>query len=125
MVRLSALRAGRHLPPERVWYSLLLDSRTQGHSAAGRIRPTSRPGRFTPGERDPCTHWIGGRVGTRAVLDDVEKRKFLTLPGLELRPLGRPARSQSLYRLSYPDSNRHSCQRKVFYIQRDLLYGIL
>jgi hypothetical protein len=29
-------------------------------------------------------------------------RKFLTLPGLELRTLGRPARSQSLYRLRYP-----------------------
>jgi hypothetical protein len=27
----------------------------------------------------------------RAGLDDVEKRKFLTLPGLELRPLSRPA----------------------------------
>jgi hypothetical protein len=27
----------------------------------------------------------------RAGLDDLEKRKFLTLPGLELRPLGRPA----------------------------------
>jgi hypothetical protein len=25
-------------------------------------------------------------VGPRASLDDVEKRKFLTLPGLELRP---------------------------------------
>jgi hypothetical protein len=34
-------------------------------------------------------------------VDDVEKRKFLILPGLELRPLGRPARSQSLYRLRY------------------------
>jgi hypothetical protein len=39
----------------------------------------SRPGRFTPG-----THWIGGWVGRTAGLDDVEKRKFLTLPGLEL-----------------------------------------
>jgi hypothetical protein len=29
------------------------------------------------------------------------EEKFLTLPGLELRPLGRPARSQSLYRLRY------------------------
>jgi hypothetical protein len=28
-------------------------------------------------------------VGPRAVFDDVEKRKFLTLPGLELRPLSR------------------------------------
>jgi hypothetical protein len=38
-------------------------------------------------------------VGPRAGLDDVEKKKFLTLPGLELRPLGRPTRSQSLSRL--------------------------
>jgi hypothetical protein len=38
-------------------------------------------------------------VDPRASLDDVQKRKFLTLPELELRPLGRPARSQSLYRL--------------------------
>jgi hypothetical protein len=33
-----------------------------------------------------------------------EKWKFLTLPRLELRPLGRPAHSQSLYRLRYPGS---------------------
>jgi hypothetical protein len=32
----------------------------------------------------------------------MEKWKFLTLPGLELRPLGRAARSQSLHRLRYP-----------------------
>jgi hypothetical protein len=48
----------------------------------------SRPGRFTPG-----THWIGGWIDPRVGLDDVEKRKFLTLPRLELRPRGRPARS--------------------------------
>jgi hypothetical protein len=41
-------------------------------------------------------------VDPRGGLDDVEKRKFLTLPGLELRQLGRPARSQLLYRLRYP-----------------------
>jgi hypothetical protein len=35
----------------------------------------------------------------RAGLDEVEKRKFFTLPGLELRALGRQARSESLYRL--------------------------
>jgi hypothetical protein len=45
------------------------------------------------GERTPGTHWIGGWVDLRSGLDDVEKRKFLTLPGLELRPLGRPASS--------------------------------
>jgi hypothetical protein len=64
----------------------------------------SRPSRFTPGERAPGTHWVGGWVGPRASLDDVEKRKFLTLPGLELRLLGRPASNQSLYRLRYPGS---------------------
>jgi hypothetical protein len=62
----------------------------------------SRPGRFTPGERTPGTLWIGGWVGPRASLDDLEKGKFLILPGLELRLLGHPARSQLLYRLSYP-----------------------
>jgi hypothetical protein len=49
-------------------------------------------------------HWTGGWVDPRAGLDDAEKRKFLTLPGLEFRPLGRPAYSQSLYRLGYPGS---------------------
>jgi hypothetical protein len=61
---------------------------------------TSRPGRFTPG-----TRWIGGWVNPRAGLDDVDSRKFLTLPGLEPRTLSLPARSQSLYRLRYPGSS--------------------
>jgi hypothetical protein len=43
-------------------------------------------------------------VDPRAALDDLLKGKFLTLPGLELQPLSRPARSQSLYRLRYPGS---------------------
>jgi hypothetical protein len=59
----------------------------------------SHPCRFTTG-----INWIGSWVCPRAGLDDVEKRKFFTLPGLELRPLGRPARCQSLYRLRYPSS---------------------
>jgi hypothetical protein len=44
----------------------------------------SRPGRFPPGGRASGTHWIGGWVGPSTGLDDVEMRKFLTLPGLEL-----------------------------------------
>jgi hypothetical protein len=44
----------------------------------------SRSSRFTPGDRYPSTHCIGGWMGPRTGLDDVEKRKFLTLPGLEL-----------------------------------------
>jgi hypothetical protein len=47
----------------------------------------------------PGTHWIGGWVGPGVDLDDVEKRKLLTLLGLELRPLGLPERGQLLYRL--------------------------
>jgi hypothetical protein len=64
---------------------------------AGGEWSASRPDRFIPVERVSGTHWIGVRVDLRAGLDDVEKRTFLTLPGLELRPLSRPARSQSLY----------------------------
>jgi hypothetical protein len=52
------------------------------------------PGHFTPGERAHGTHLTGGWVGPRAGLDDMEKWKFLPPPGLKLRPLGRPARSQ-------------------------------
>jgi hypothetical protein len=36
----------------------------------------SRPGRFTPRERAPDTHWIGGWMGLRVVLDAVVKRKI-------------------------------------------------
>jgi hypothetical protein len=32
------------------------------------------------------TYWIGGLVDPRASLDDVDKRKFLTLSALELNP---------------------------------------
>jgi hypothetical protein len=64
----------------------------------------SRPGRFNPGDKAPGTHWIGGWVDPRAGLDEVKKRKFMTLPGLEFRPVHHPARSQLLYRLRYPGS---------------------
>jgi hypothetical protein len=36
----------------------------------------SRSGCFTPRERAPGTHWIGGWVGYRAGLDTVVKRKI-------------------------------------------------
>jgi hypothetical protein len=41
-------------------------------------------------------------VGTSDGLNDAGKRQFLTLAGLELRLLGRPARSQSLYTIPAP-----------------------
>jgi hypothetical protein len=46
---------------------------------AGGEWSASRPGRFTPG-----AHCIGGWVDSRAGLDNVEKKKFLTFPGREL-----------------------------------------
>jgi hypothetical protein len=36
----------------------------------------TRPGRFTPREGAPGTHWIGSWVGPRAILDAVVKRKI-------------------------------------------------
>jgi hypothetical protein len=36
----------------------------------------SRPGRFTQRERAPGTHWVGGWVGPRTVLDAVVKGKI-------------------------------------------------
>jgi hypothetical protein len=82
----------------------------------------SRSDRFTPGERALGTNWIEGWVGHRAGLDDVEKRKFLTLPGLELRPLGRPARSQSLYRLHYVIFYRECVKYSVVYKEDGLRF---
>jgi hypothetical protein len=48
-------------------------------------------------------------VDPRVGLDDMEKRKFLPPPALELRPLGCTARRQSPYRLSYFGSCSTKC----------------
>jgi hypothetical protein len=58
-----------------------------------------------PPAKEPRTHWIGGWVDPRTGVDDVERRQILLLPGLKLRPLGRPAHRQSLYRLRYSGSD--------------------
>jgi hypothetical protein len=62
-------------------------------------------------------------VDPRAGLDDVDKRKFLTLSGLEVPPFGRPARSQSLYRLSYPGSIDLSREIETLYLCQELNPG--
>jgi hypothetical protein len=59
-----------------------------------------------PRAKSPMSHWIEGWIDPSFGLEDLEKRKFLTLPGLELLPLGRPGHSQSLYRLRYPGSSQ-------------------
>jgi hypothetical protein len=62
-------------------------------------------------------------VDPRAGLDDVENRKFLTLPGLELLPLGRPVRSQSLYRLRCPGSMTLTGRCNRLHERLDVLKG--
>jgi hypothetical protein len=54
-------------------------------------------------EFDVCLKWIK-KTNSQASDPIMAKRKFLTLPGPELRPICRPARSQSLYRLRYRGS---------------------
>ena len=58
---------------------------------------TPRPGRFTP-RRETRYTFIGGWVGPRAGLDRCGKPH----PPTGIRSPDRPARSQSLYRLSSP-----------------------
>jgi hypothetical protein len=41
----------------------------------------------------PGIHCVGNWSGPRPCLDFMENEKFFTLPGLELRPFGRPVRS--------------------------------
>jgi hypothetical protein len=61
----------------------------------------SCPGRFTPRERAPGTHWIGVWVGSSAVLNEVVKRKIPSpRPGTKLWNPNHPVRSPALYRLS-------------------------
>jgi hypothetical protein len=101
-----------------VWSRIFLTSALVGGEWSA-----SRPGCFIPGERAPGTHWIGGWGGPRVSLDDLEKRKFLTLPGLELRPLGRLARSQSLYRLRHLGSRTLLCKEIIVTKSKEVKTG--
>jgi hypothetical protein len=68
----------------------------------------SSPSRFTPGERAPGTHWIGGWVGPRVGLDAMEKKKVCSCR--EPNP-DSPVRSPSLYRLSYTNRSMYRWQK--------------
>ena len=87
----------------------------------------SRPGRFLPRER-PGTHCTGGWVGHRAGLERAEN-----ISPTGIRSPDHPARSQSLYRLSYRSHrdvwrdvsfrcSNHNLFRNYFLISIMLLY---
>jgi hypothetical protein len=54
------------------------------------------------GPQYPLNRRLGGPQSLSERCGD--ENYLLLLPGIELRPLGRPARSQSTYRLNYPGS---------------------
>jgi hypothetical protein len=69
-----------------------------------------------PRRNSPFTHWIGGWVSPRTDLDNMEKRKISHLPVHELRPVGRPARSQSLHRLRYYIKQKRKATWNLFHM---------
>jgi hypothetical protein len=73
---------------ELMYRSMFLDLGT-----SWRLVISFTPQPLTPGERVPITDWIRGWLGPRIGLDDVKRRKILSLPGLKIRFLGCPAGS--------------------------------
>jgi hypothetical protein len=83
--------------------------------------PALRSGRFTPRERAPGTHWIGGWVGTRAVLDAVVKRKIPS-PRQESNPripIVQPVNNGTVHQLFIDFKKAYDS------IKREVLYNIL
>jgi hypothetical protein len=48
------------------------------------------PAALPPGKEPTGTHWIESWMDPRTGLDDVERRKILPLPGLEIQPVASP-----------------------------------
>jgi hypothetical protein len=96
---LSLLLTNSAIRREEIWQSGCIDPRFLDLGTSWRWMVRFTPGLLYPRGKSPGTHWVGGWV---AGLDDMEKRKFLTLPGLDC-----PARSQSVYRLRHPGSMTH------------------
>jgi hypothetical protein len=71
------------------------------------------PWPLNPRGKSPRYHWIGGWIGSRSDLDDVETRKILPLTGFELRTLVPPYCSSSLYRLCCAGSDLGTIAIKI------------
>jgi hypothetical protein len=93
------------------WPRHYLEVSSQVHASAA----------LTP-EKGLGTYWIGGWVDPRAGLDDIEDWQFFTLTRLEHRPLCRPGRSQSLYRLRYSGSRCHNVKENPWPVSASELY---
>jgi hypothetical protein len=95
----------RRIGGVEVYRHAFLTSALEGELSA------SCPSRCTGEERAPGTHWIGGWVSPRAGYGGgVEEKNSQPLPEIEPPNSDSPARSQSLYRFSYPGS-RHTAPR--------------
>jgi hypothetical protein len=77
------------------------------------------PAALHPEKQAHVTHWIGGGyVDPRVSLDEVEKRKLLTLPGFELRPrVVQPAASRYT-NYGLPAIYTERCKRHTFFKQK-------
>jgi hypothetical protein len=74
----------------------------------------SRPGRFTPGEENLGTNWIGGWVYPRAGLDDgVEEKILISYRDSNSHTSVVPARSQLLYRLIHSNKFQKSFSKRA------------
>jgi hypothetical protein len=85
-VKLSLCLTNQAQRHEGVWGSGYINPRVLDLGTSWRWVVSFTPRPLYRGERAPDTHWIGGWVDPRVGLDEIEKWKFLTLPGLELRP---------------------------------------
>jgi hypothetical protein len=73
------------------------------------------PRALHPGIGPPGTHWTGGWMGPRAVLDtDVRGKILLPVSGIEPQSAGCPVHSQTLYRLSYSVPRMTDYQSNIF-----------
>jgi hypothetical protein len=93
MVKLPLCLTDSALPHKGMWGSGYRDPRFLDQGTSWRRVVSFTPLPLYPREKSSGTHCIERWVGLKAGINDMEKWEFFTLPGLELRPLGRPARS--------------------------------
>jgi hypothetical protein len=96
-------------------YRSTLSSRRHWMEVSGELHA---PAALPPWKEPPVPTEYDPRGG----MDEVEKRKFLTPPRLDHRPLGHPARSQSLYHRAIPAALvLYIFFRKIMVLFRDAL----